>query len=139
AVFSAVDHFSGPVSRMSKNLDKFNRAGASHGPVSKMSTGFERASGALSRMDQRFSAAKTNMLIAGTAGFLASRKLINAGAEVEQALLAGSSKFGDGVRRNTPVFRELEAAAFELGRTTKFGAVEAAGALNELAASGFEP
>ena len=63
----------------------------------------------------------------GVAGGFMAHRLITAGASVESALLQGSSKFGDGVRRNTPVFKELEAAAFDLGKTTRFGAVEAAG------------
>ncbi len=145
AVFTAVDHFSGPVSRMSDSMSKLNRGTMGRGGTGSSGAGGHlartaaQASAAWGRLDQRFASAKTNMLIAGVAGGYAAKRLITAGADVESALLSGSAKFGDGIRRNTPAFRELENAAFDLGRTTKFGAVEAAGALNELAASGFDP
>lgn len=140
AVFTAVDQFSGPVSRMSDTLNKFNgKGGALGGKGNKLDTTFRDAGAAMGRMGERARNARNTIATVGVAGGFMAHKLITAGASVESALLAGSSKFGDGVRRNTPVFKELESAAFDLGKTTKFGAVEAAGALNDLAASGFDP
>lgn len=139
AVFTAVDHFSGPVARMSDTLNKFNGRGGAGGGSSKMGTPFKDAGAAIGRMGERARNVRNTVLTLGTAGAFAAHKLVTVGADVESALLAGSSKFGDGIRRNTPAFKELESAAFDLGKTTKFGAVEAAGALNELAASGFSP
>lgn len=136
AVFTAVDNFSGPVSRMSGAMNKLNsKSGGSGG--SKMSSTFTDAGAAMGRMGERARAATTNIAMIGAAGFLAARKMVTAGADVEDALLQGSSKFGEGIRRNTTGFDELKKAAFDLGRNTKFGAVEAAGALTELAKTGF--
>jgi TP901 family phage tail tape measure protein len=140
AVFTAVDHFSGPVARMSDTLNKFNGkggVGGAKGP--KLGAQLYEASAAMGRMGDRARSVGNMVTGIGIAGAFAAHKLVTVGADVESALLAGSSKFGDGIRRNTPAFKELESAAFDLGKTTKFGAVEAAGALNELAASGFSP
>lgn len=139
AVFTAVDHFSGPVARMSDTLSKFNGKGGIGGKGPRMDTRFREAGAAMGRIGEQARNVGAKIATVGVAGGFAAHKLITAGASVESALLAGSSKFGDGIRRNTPAFKELEQSAFSLGRATKFGAVEAAGALNELAASGFSP
>lgn len=140
AVFTAVDHFSGPVARMSDTLNKFNGRGGIGGAKKDWTSGAIReAHAAMGRIGDTARNVRNTVTAVGVAGGFMAHKLITAGADVESALLQGSSKFGDGVRRNTPVFRELERAAFDLGKTTKFGAVEAAGALNDLAASGFDP
>jgi TP901 family phage tail tape measure protein len=139
AVFTAVDQFSGPVARMSDTLNKFNGKGGVGGKSPRLTNTFREAGEAMGRMGERARSARNTIATVGIAGGFMAHKLITAGASVESALLQGSSKFGDGIRRNTPAFRELENAAFDLGKTTRFGAVEAAGALNELAASGFEP
>lgn len=138
AVFTAVDHFSGPVARMSDTLNKFNGRGGAGGSA-KIGTPFKDAGAAIGRMGERARNVRNTVLTLGTAGAFAAHRMITAGADLEDALLQGSSKFGDGIRRNTPQFQELQQAALDLGRNTKFGAVEAAGALNELAASGFDP
>jgi TP901 family phage tail tape measure protein len=137
AVFTAVDNFSGPVSRMGDAMSKLNAKG-SGGGGQKISATFSNAGAAMGRMGERARAATTNIAMVGAAGFLAARKIVTAGADLEDALLQGSSKFGAGIRRNTPAFNELKEASLALGRDTKFGAVEAANALTELAKTGFK-
>ena len=132
AVFTAVDHFSGPVARMSDTLNKFNGRG-------KIGTPFKDAGAAIGRMGERARNIRNTVLTLGTAGAFVAHRMITAGADLEDTLLSGSSKFGDGLRRNSPIFERLRRSALDLGRSTKFGAVEAAGALDALAASGFEP
>ncbi len=138
AVFTAVDNFSGPVSRMSESMGKLNSKTVGGAKGAKMGAVFGDAGAALGRMGERARTARTNLLIAGTAGFFAARKMVTAGADLEDALLQGSSKFGAGIRRNTTEFDELRDASLDLGRSTKFNAVEAANALTELAKTGFD-
>jgi TP901 family phage tail tape measure protein len=139
AVFTAVDHFSGPVGRMSDTLNKFNGKGGVGGKGPKMGSAFSEAGAAMGRMGERARIARNNIATIGVAGGYAAHRLIAHGADIESALLTGSAKFGDGIRRHTPEFAKLEEAAIDLGRKTKFGAIEAASALEGLAASGFEP
>ena len=128
AVFKAVDRVTRPVSRMQNRVGKFTRS---------MSRGFNK----LNRTVDKFSAnvkrgaIATAAALAITAGAMAN--VLGAGVEFEQTLVNAAAKFPGEIRKGTKAFKELGAAAKEVGATTEFTATQSAQALNFLAMAGF--
>lgn len=128
AVFKAVDRISAPVSRMQNRVGKFTRAS-------------ERGLRRVNERMKRFSQGAQRYAMVAAAGLAivggAMWDIIQTGARFEDALLASVAKFPEGIEKGTQAYLDLQNAARQVGRTTRFTATEAAQGLDFLAMAGF--
>lgn len=127
AVFKAVDRVSAPVSRMQNRVGMFTRS---------MESGLTSASKRMDKISKSITDGAKTVAVPLALVSLAFADIIKTGAEFEQTLVGAASKFG-GIKKGSPVFKELDAAARKAGKTTEFSATQSAEALTELAAAGF--
>ena len=124
SVFTAIDRFTGPVRKMERTVGAFSR---------KAELDLRAVNRRLDKMThsaRQSAAALTGMAVAG--GYLGAR-LLSAGVDFEQAI----TNVGAVGLQTRAQIAPLEALALELGRTTKFTAIEAANAMEMLARAGF--
>jgi hypothetical protein len=128
--FRGLDQVSKPIKRMELNTAKFGRtADKSFKKASKSALGFKSVLGGI--------------LGAGLISSGLMRLRMGAAAvtdefiQFDQAATAAAAKFPDGVKRGTAAFKQLKAAARDVGATTKFTAAEAAEGLDFLAMAGY--
>lgn len=124
AVFRAVDKVTRPVTRMQNRVSKFTRV-ASNG-FRRLNRSVNKFSGSMKRAAQ-VTAVSSTIVAAGLFNIL------GAGADFEQAI----TNVGAVSMKTRAEIAPLEQMALNLGRTTKFTATEAAGAMEILAKAGF--
>lgn len=107
--------------------------------TAKMSAAFQKLERKTAIFGGRFKDAfKTGIAVAGIATLtLAMQQGIRTGLDFEQTVVNASAKFGSAARPGTQAFKNLEAAARDVGATTEFTASQAAEGLNFLALAGF--
>lgn len=114
-----------PIRQIGDRLDRFQRNATS---------GFRNLADMGSHFRTGFLAVGAAIASVAAAGVAALRELIHTGMEFDAVMATAASRFSD--VRTPEQLRELEEAAIEASRRTGFTAVETAGALAELGASG---
>lgn len=130
AVFTALDHFSGPSRKITQATDRMQRKITANGVAA------ERAFAGAARAARNLALAAGAAIAAGT---VLLKDVVQTGAEFESTMIAAAAKFSPAIRQGTKEFEELNAAAEKVGATTEFNAQQAAAALKDLASAGFGP
>ena len=127
-VFSAVDRFTRPVSRMQQRLRTFGgESSRSLQSMNRMADGF--ASG-LRRVGMAAVAAGAALAVVGA-------NVVQTGAEFEQSLTSAAARMGGSVTRGTEAYAAMEEAARRVGAETEHTASAAAAGLGFLAMAGY--
>jgi TP901 family phage tail tape measure protein len=132
------------VSTAFKAIDKTSKvlkaiAGNAKATTARMSAMFTKLERKTAIFGGRFKDTfKTGVAVAGIAALtLAMQQGIQTGLQFEQTVVNAAAKFGPAARPGTEAFKNLEAAAKDVGATTEFTASQAAEGLNFLALAGF--
>jgi len=125
AIFSAVDHFTRPITKMESTV-----AGAAK-RISKGLAGVDRVNSRISAGLQQVATVGAG---AGIAMGVAANHVIGAGAEFEQAI----ADVGAVSLQSRDQIADLERKALELGASTKFSATEVAKGMEEMGRAGFD-
>jgi TP901 family phage tail tape measure protein len=131
-VFTAKDSVSDKMNAMGNAVDRFgDRAHGAFAKAGQAGLSFKSLVGGI----------LTSTLVSRGIGMLSSG--IQAAAsdyiDFDDAVTAASAHFGDGFARGSETFKNLSAAAREVGATTEYSAVQAAKGLDFLAKAGLEP
>jgi TP901 family phage tail tape measure protein len=124
AIFDAIDRFSGPMRRMETRTRSMARA---------MKMGLGSVTGATSVLISGLRRVATTAGIAAGALGLVARNIAGTGIDYEQAI----TNVGAVMRKTREEIKPLDMLAQQLGKTTKFTAVEAASGMELLARAGF--
>lgn len=125
AVFKATDRITAPITRMQNRVGKFTRS---------MNRGFRTLNSTVGRFAK--SVKRASLAFAASIGIvgIALTKVIGTGADFEQAI----TNVGAVALKTRDQIKPLENLALKLGRTTKFTATQAAGAMEIMSRAGFK-
>ncbi len=129
SIFKSVDKMTTPVRRMGRNVITTS---------ARMERAFAGVDRGVDRVSRSMRSAGRTGAVAIGATAVATKKLVDTGADFEQTLVNAAAKFPGEIRRGTDAFIELSDAARQVGRTTEFTASQAAEGLNFLAFAGFD-
>jgi TP901 family phage tail tape measure protein len=127
-VFRGIDRMSAPISRIQSRLTSMTRSVDRQ--LRRMTRATDRLVGGLKRVGRA-------ALVVGTVAAAGLAQAAAAGIDFEQTMVNATTKMGEGARRGTEAFEQLNAAARQVGATTEFTATQSAEALNFLAMAGF--
>ncbi len=128
AIFKARDRITAPITRMQNRVGKFTRS-------------TEQGLRNVNRSIEGFSQGVRKYAMIAAAGFAligaGMWNVISVGAQFEEALMASVAKFPEGIKKGSDAYKDLQNAARQVGRTTRFTATEAAQGLDFLAMAGY--
>lgn len=132
AIFKARDFLTKPIGKIRSELKGLGAAGAS--ALNGVNAAVDRSLKGIGK----FSSALGIAGAVSAAGLVYQlQQAMTTGAELEKILVRTGSAFEKPVRIGTKGFEELNAAVRGIGKTTEFGAIEAAEGVNSLATAGY--
>lgn len=124
AVFKAVDRVTTPVTRMQNRIGKMTRSAE---------RGFRKLDRSMGRFLKKLKRGAQTLVISLALVTAAAGNVLGAGADFEQAI----TNVGAVSLKSRDQIAALEKQALQLGKTTKFTATQAAGAMEIMAKAGF--
>ena len=128
-IFTAIDRISRPVMRMASRVRR---------ATENMGRSFKRLDRSTDKLISNVKRIGTTAVVAFGVMAAAIRNVVGVGADFGRAIGSAAAKFPDQIKRGTKEFLALKTAARDVGATTEFTAIQAAGALNFLAKAGFK-